>query len=144
MAKEMGKWSIDLSKYAEKAGEDIVDVQKTFAFMLFSSIVRKTPVDTGRARGNWQISVGSPASEIDRTDKKKKGTESAYNKVEKEKLNNIHDGEDIYISNNLPYIGKLEYGYSKQAPQGMVGVTLANAEAYYDKAIAAVKARKSK
>ena len=55
--------------------------------------------------------------------------------------------ESIYISNNLPYIATLEYGgypnppksgsgktvngFSKQAPKGMVGVTLANTDAIF-------------
>lgn len=138
----MEKWSIDLAKYAEKAADDVKEVRNTFAFMLFGSCVRKTPVDTGRARGNWQISVGQPAQEIDRLDSKKKGSEPAFSKVEKTKMDKADGDEDIYISNNLPYIGKLEYGYSKQAPQGMVGVTVANAESYYQRAIDIVKARK--
>ena len=63
--------------------------------------------------------------------------------------------QTIYISNNLPYITKLEYGgypknpkggsgktvngYSKQAPEGMVGVTLANNEAIFDSAVRSVR-----
>ena len=30
-----------------------------------------------------------------------------------------------YITNNLPYAERLEYGYSQQAPAGMVRVTAA-------------------
>ena len=37
---------------------------------LFGRVVKMTPVDTGRAKGNWQCTVGSPATdEIDRLDK---------------------------------------------------------------------------
>lgn len=138
----MAKWDLDFSKYAKEAGDKINDARKTFAFMLYGSIVRKTPVDTGRARGNWQISVGSSASGIlERTDKSK-GSDSAFGKSEQAKLNGAKGDEDIYISNNLPYIEKLEYGYSKQAPQGMIGVTVANAGAYFEKAVANVKGNK--
>jgi hypothetical protein len=31
--------------------------------------------------------------------------------------------DSIFISNNLPYAPKLEKGYSKQAPQGMMRIT---------------------
>ena len=41
------------------------------------------------------------------------------------KLNNCKAEDTIYISNNLPYIRALEYGHSKQAPNGMVGTTIA-------------------
>lgn len=65
--------------------------------------------------------------------------------------------ESIFICNNLDYIEKLEYGgfpnppkkdggktingYSKQAPAGMVGVTLANNEAIFDAAVRSVKGK---
>ena len=37
----------------------------------------------------------------------------------------------ITVQNNLPYIDRLENGYSKQAPAGMVSVTLAGLQARY-------------
>ena len=61
-------------------------------------------------------------------------------------------GDDkIIIQNNLPYIKKLEFGgytdksetektiggFSKQAPQGMVGLTLAKAEQLWERAVKA-------
>lgn len=78
-----------------------------------------TPVDTGRARGNWQIGIGNdPTSELER-----KGYAGGE---ELQKLDNLESEETIYISNNLSYIRRLEYGWSKQAPQGMVGVTVSH------------------
>lgn len=56
----------------------------------------------------------------------------------------MNDDETIYIQNNLPYIKALEYGHSKQAANGMVGVTLANAEQYWKTAVARVKAKGEK
>lgn len=41
----------------------------------------------------------------------------------------------IYISNNLPYIVALEFGHSKQAPNGMVGVATANLKKKIDEAV---------
>jgi hypothetical protein len=37
-------------------------------------------------------------------------------------------GEIIYLTNSLPYARRLEYGWSKQAPAGMVRITVANFE----------------
>jgi hypothetical protein len=65
--------------------------------------------------------------------------------------NNIDEAngdQPIVIENNVPYIGMLEYGgystdsktgktvngYSRQAPHGMVGVTMANANQMFEKA----------
>ena len=146
----MARWSIDLTKYAKKKGVEIREVQKTYAFALYSSIVRKTPVDTGRARANWNISVGHPDTSTTESTRKTPKSMSS--------LPDPKGDESIFICNNLDYIEKLEYGgypnppkkdggktingFSKQAPAGMVGVTLANNEAIFDAAVRSVKGNK--
>lgn len=152
----MAEWSLDIDKWCGTQKEKVVEVKKRFAFMLYSSIVKKTPFDTGRARGNWNISVGSPdLTTSDTKDPKFKNPKSIPAGA---------DDQPIYICNNLPYIKTLEFGgypspvekgtwvkkgkngpshyeirsengFSKQAPQGMVGVTVANAETYLKKAM---------
>ena len=97
----MAEWSIDMSKYAEKAKAKIEKVRRNYAFALYSSIVKKTPVDTGRARGNWNISVGKDDTSV--SDKKmKSGLKYKENSI------NAKGDESIFISNNLPYITTLE------------------------------------
>lgn len=139
----MAEWSLDIEKWCGTQREKVVEVKKRFAFMLYSSIVKKTPVDTGRARGNWNISVGSPdLTTSDTKDPKFKNPKSIPAGA---------DDQPIFITNNLDYIRKLEFGeypnppknksgktvngFSRQAPQGMVGVTVANAETYLRKAL---------
>lgn len=140
----MAKWSLDLSKYAKARKEQIKDVQRGFAFNLYSSIVKKTPVDTGRARGNWNISPDKDDTTV------KERTTPQY--TSKEQVKAPSGDGSIFISNNVPYICKLEYGgypnppkkgngkttggYSTQAPEGMVGVAMANAEEYMKQAVA--------
>ena len=143
----MAKWSMDLTKYAKKKGVEFKEVRRNYAFALYSSIVKKTPVDTGRARGNWNITVGhdSFTQDEDKTPKFKSPDQVPEPKGD----------ETIYISNNLDYITKLEYGgypnppkggngktvngFSKQAPNGMVGVTLANNENIFNAAVRSAK-----
>ncbi len=43
--------------------------------------------------------------------------------------------KDIYIMNNLPYARALEYGHSKQAPAGVVRITLAEVDSYVEAAV---------
>lgn len=142
----MAHWTMDLNKFCEKNKVAIKEVRKNYAFALYSSIVKKTPVDTGRARANWNVSVGSP--DLSTTEDTRKTPKS------KDKMPAPNGDESIFISNNLPYITKLEYGgypnppkkgngktvngYSKQAPEGMVGVTLANNEAIFNAALRSV------
>ena len=143
----MAKWTMDLNKYAEKKKVEIKEVRKSYAFALYSSIVKKTPVDTGRARGNWNITVGHDDTTASERTRPQFKSVADVPKVEGD--------ETIYISNNLPYITKLEYGgypknpkggsgktvngYSKQAPNGMVGVTLANNENIFNSAVRSVQ-----
>ena len=143
----MAKWSMDLTKYAKRKGIEFKEVRKHYAFALYSSIVRKTPVDTGRARGNWQVTVGEPAQgEV---------PDTRRSPMSESQMPNPEGDESIFITNNLDYITKLEYGgypknpkggsgktvngYSKQAPNGMVGVTLANNKNIFDAAVRSAK-----
>ena len=84
---------------------------------LFKGVIMGTPVDTGRARGNWQASVGAPAqSELSTTDKNGGKTIGAGSQAVSKAVGNV-----FYISNNLPYMYRLEFeGWSNQAPSGWV------------------------
>jgi hypothetical protein len=44
-------------------------------------------------------------------------------------------GKVHFLTNNLPYALRLEYGWSKQAPHGMVGVTVKEYQQIVDKAV---------
>ncbi len=44
-------------------------------------------------------------------------------------------GDVIYLANSLPYIRRLEYGWSKQAPAGMVRGTVGEFQQAIDKAL---------
>lgn len=154
----MAHWTMDLNKYVKKTKTQISEVRTAYAYALYSSIVRKTPVDTGRARANWNISAGSPDTSTTENTRKTPQPKS--------RMPEVHGDESIYISNNLPYIETLEYGgypkdvkkgtynkkngtyevrsvngYSKQAPEGMVGVTLANNANIFNAAVRAVKGK---
>ena len=105
----------DLNRFANKSGEQIEQARRKTVLDLFSAVIKDTPVKTGRAKGNWQTSVGTvKAAVLDRTG------ESAAQDELLAALGQWHDDETIYIANGLPYIERLEDGSSKQAPAGMV------------------------
>jgi hypothetical protein len=89
---------------------------------IFSRVILKSPVDTGRFRGNWQVAIGSiPSGTLDLDDKTGTATVSKADL----KLMGAKAGDTIYLANNLPYAMHLEDGHSKtQAPQGMVALTV--------------------
>ena len=94
---------------------------RKIALEMFRKIILKSPVDTGRFRGNWQIAIGSvPEGTLELDDKTgtatiAKGAATALG---------INAGDTIYFANNLPYARRLEEGYSQQAPNGMVALTI--------------------
>jgi len=110
---------------------------KAITIKLFNSIIQDTPVGNpdlwvskkkpknyvgGRARGNWQCSIGTPkTNDIDRKDK---DGSAAQAEVLDSVLSLPPEGA-VYLSNNLPYAQPLEFGHSGQAPAGMVRKNMA-------------------
>ncbi|RON43543.1 hypothetical protein BK666_20965 [Pseudomonas frederiksbergensis] len=86
----------------------------------------------GRFRGNWQFSIDTPADGVlDQIDPS--GNVSIA--VLRAQVQSLTIGQTAYLVNNLPYAVPLEYGHSKQAPGGMVRITLARFQQIVDEAI---------
>ncbi|MEB0226258.1 hypothetical protein [Pseudomonas sp. 10S4] len=86
----------------------------------------------GRFRGNWQFSIDSPADGVlDQIDPS--GNVSVA--VLRTQVQSLTIGQTAYLVNNLPYAVPLEYGHSKQAPGGMVRITLARFQQIVDEVI---------
>jgi hypothetical protein len=109
-------FSADIDAFAKKAGASVDETLRAVALELFGSVIKDTPVDTGRAKGNWQTTIGAPASgEVDRA-----GDGAALAEVRSVSAQFSGD-KTIFLTNNLPYIRRLEYdGWSDQAPNGFV------------------------
>ena len=89
-----------------------------------SRFVRRTPVDTGRARGNWNAEVNKPDLTYDPERLDKPGTATIGLAAPKIRTIGFFDGDEGYVANAVPYVRYLEEGSSAQAPEGMVRVTL--------------------
>jgi hypothetical protein len=102
------------------------------ALAVDQTLVTSTPVDTGRARSNWQVSTSGPASgEREAFVPGKKGSTGAANiSAQLAHANSVILGYkrgSIWISNALSYIGVLnsEATPSAQAPPGFVQIAVA-------------------
>lgn len=122
-------FAIDISQLVTRAKGRTDDVVQKITMELFRAVILRTPVDTGRARGNWECTVGRPGTKVDQSaaDRAGSGALSAASGV----VSKTPAGSIVYLSNNLPYIRRLEYGYSKQAPVGMVRVSAEFIAAHY-------------
>lgn len=128
-------FSEDIAKFVKKTkGNDDLLVRKT-VLDVGKRLVERTPVGDavywqsppppgytgGHARANWQHSIGAPKIlELSGTDKD--GSATVANILTS--MANNGAGPDHYITNSVPYIVPLEDGHSRQAPNGMVGLTI--------------------
>lgn len=128
--------------------------QKKLAIEALKRVIEKTPVDTGFHRAQWQVSIGVPLDSIlNRTDRQGNQTLAAGIT----KLAGMQAFQVVWITNNGPAIVLLEEGgfepsdpgpskdrrksrqgrvlvkggFSVQAPQGMVAVTIQELEVIF-------------
>ena len=145
MIGEMGRWSIPVEKLVAKAKLDIATVVRAATWEVFSRVVLRSPVDTGRFRANWNISYGQP--DITTSDNTDAAGSSKSAEIQRAILS-LPVGGTMYLCNSLPYATVLEYGgypnppiagsrkkgeteltihvvngFSMQAPSGMVRVS---------------------
>lgn len=91
---------------------------KRAALGIDTALVMSTPVDTGRARANWQVSLNRiPSTEVPGGTSPQQALNQGTQVIGAYSLVN---NDVIYIVNNVPYIRKLNNGWSAQAPAGFV------------------------
>lgn len=134
----------DVTRFVKKAKLAPTLIVRKVLFDLSSNIVRLTPVDEGRAKANWQFGTDSvPTGTLS------VGADGGLGDIQQAETGHMH-----YVVNNLPYIAKLEYGgypnppkqgtgktvsgYSTQAPNGMVRITVIRYKEYLEKAMRAL------
>lgn len=106
----------DVRRFSVKAGDSVDKTVQAVTLALFNGIIRDTPVDEGRLRGDWQTTVGNPAGgENGRMDPSGR---AAMAEVEAKTPKGA--GQLTYLTNSMPYAPEIEDGSSKQAPEGMV------------------------
>lgn len=101
-------------------------LKRKVALAVDAEVVLSTPVDTGRARSNWQVEINAPAAGT--RDAYVPGTEASTAGPNAQAaidhatavISRAQSEEAIHITNNLAYIGRLNEGWSAQAPAGFV------------------------
>lgn len=118
----MSKFTLDIQAFVAKAKKNPETVMRSVSLKLFSAIIKASPVDTGRFRGNWRTTGVTPATGliagVDPTGNKAVNSAATF-------ITNAPGWNIFTLTNNLPYAERLEYGWSKQAPVGMVRVNIA-------------------
>ncbi len=125
----MSRFSIPLDALAAKSKLSIATVARKVTLDLFRAVVLRSPVDTGRFRANWNASIGAPNYATTGATNQSRGLSEAARAA------SLPIGGVNYLSNGLPYAARLESGYSKQAPAGMVRLAALEYNDYVRKAI---------
>lgn len=152
-----GDFSMVINKFVERTNADIKVVVRKIAFEAFKRIILRTPVDTGRARANWSVTISVPNTAFITEGADKSGASAMQQAQETTEKFNCEGS--IFMTNNLPYIIPLEYGgfpsppkngsktaggFSIQAPRGMVRITMEEMIGFISKAtITSIKNRTS-
>lgn len=116
------KWIVNPESFSSKLKTKVKNKTLELANRIFDEVVERTPVNTGRARACWTLSEGSP---VFNSISGNSNSGSIVPPPERPNLTNMSEFTRLYIANGQPYIVKLEYGYSNQAPSGMVRIALA-------------------
>ncbi len=137
----------------------VEDTLRDVAGKVHETVVMRTPIDTGRARANWQLTLNSapddPIAEdfvftVERFQREfdtlyslgaRKEARELKQDFKKYNANNaLFRGRDvlkgfkrqdtIYITNNVHYILKLNAGSSRQAPAGFIQMGILSATSF--------------
>lgn len=153
-----GQFSLQIQKFIEKAGARADAVVGEVVTNLAATVDYRSPVGDasywkspppkgyvgGRFRANWNMSIGAPdLSTTERTDRSPKSPDRGGARtgeiiavIPEQAAGNVY-----YLANGLPYAQRLEDGWSRQAPNGIVSRTVVEFQSIVDDAVASAKAR---
>ena len=118
----MQAFKVQLDKAIKEVENITLETFRLSVNEAFVSVVNNTPVDTGAAKNSWFTNLGnSNGGEGARSGDRSGGASisAIYATTEKARL-----GDSILLYSNLPYIERLEDGWSEQG-SGMVKLAVA-------------------
>ena len=133
---EVVQFGQSLARFWEATHAGFMSTVVELAMDLLARIQMRTPVDTGRARNSWHlIRPGTTTDSFVYTDGKGKGYDGGLGQVG---MTGVQAG----VGTNVVYMINLEAGHSRQAPGGMVAISVQELRGALDAKVAEVlKAR---
>lgn len=111
-------FAIDLSRFRAMSRERLDATARRVMLEMFRRVILRSPVDTGRFRGNWFLDAPRTDGAPD------KAGAATVARIAGEIAGRPAAGVFTLV-NALDYAEALEYGRSQQAPAGMVRITAA-------------------
>ena len=132
-------FALDVSKMVANVTEETLRVVRGTIYGVSSRGIKGTPVAApetwkkpvkgyigGTLRGAWNASIGS----IDSTKNQSKDTSGAATIANMSAVvNGLEIGQTFFMTNPQPYAYAVEYGWSNQAPAGMLRIAIADTQA---------------
>lgn len=112
----MASFAEQIASFAAKAQGQVDSVVRGSVEEAGQRLIDRSPIDTGRFKSNWNYAAEQP--DIFTSERTNIRTVNGIEDMPAKAAGHIH-----YVTNSLPYGPALERGHSKQAPQGMVGLT---------------------
>lgn len=121
----LAEFNRQLNAFQKRVEMAALEKLKQAILAVVDEVVSRTPIDTSRARTNWQTTIGSPAAaEVPFTMGTKGSTASqAYQQAMASATaaaKSIKLGNRAYVTNCVPYIRDLNDGTSRQAGPNFV------------------------
>lgn len=79
---------------------------REFGFKVLEGAINNSPVNEGRLRGGWHLTIGAPAGAEIQSGSSPSAVIAAGEAV----LNKLNLGDTLWIQNNVPYATVWEYG----------------------------------
>ena len=121
---QLGRNDANVLRYIKAKKEYVPKLMRMFMVEFYRQVTISTPVDTGRARWGWNCSIRQP----DMTNPPEgKYTLDARRAIETFSISAVTGKDTLYVTNAVPYIGKLNEGWSRQAPARFVELSFETA-----------------
>lgn len=118
MASSLGDFGNRMHQRAGQVNGEVVRAMKEVALSVVTNVAQDTPILTGQAQANWLLAFDKPNDfmrVVDDFGIADARDSIAYARGMLQKL--TRSDTEIHITNNVPYIIKLNNGSSKQAPR---------------------------
>lgn len=139
----MGDFAATIDAWAAESGDRLERIWKASAQQLGSIANNAVPIDTGFARASFRASTESmPAIDKNATNKGGTAVAQSFGEISAT-IAGATLGQTLYLGWVAAYIVSLEFGHSKQAPQGFARIAAAQWPTIVSSVVSDAKARAS-
>lgn len=115
-----GSFSTAIADWCNRAGDNAMAVARQTCQTMAERVIQRNPIDTGFSVAQWYAQLNAPGVGHFSDG----GAAQAH---AGQITAQLQAGDTFYFTNSADYIIYLEYGHSKQAPEGMVRLTVGEA-----------------